>query len=57
MYFLANSSLLILKLEERKPYEEKQLERKQLEKLMSCGSKKGLNISYVKVLLVGRNFF
>lgn len=57
MYFLANSSLLILELEERKPYEEKQLERKQLEKLMSHGSKKGLNISYVKVQLVGRNFF
>lgn len=24
---------------------------------MSCGSKKGLNISYVKVFSVGRNFF
>lgn len=36
---------------------EKKLERKQLEKRMSCGSKNGLTISSVKVLLVGRNFF
>lgn len=35
----------------------KKLERKQLEKLMSCGSKKRINISYVKVLFLGRKFF
>lgn len=35
----------------------KKLERKQLDKLMSCGSKKSINVSYAKVLFLGRKFF